>query len=270
MSRSACLVALCGLVLAAAPVRADEPKSAAKTGESVERILDALGQEFVLQEGANINDYPLAELLLDLNKRYAVPFVINEESFKAAGRLDLKAEKPRFAATDLKGMTVRQVLNTVLDGFGAVYLIKNGAVEIVTVEHAAKVTKAPVSTSEAGGLVRLDEPLVSAVFKERPLHEVVARLADTYDLTVLVSPQAGDARAGLVSARVLNVPADKALELLADQADLRVVRRGTTFLVTSKDHANALLEERVTRDRQRIELEKLRAAPPAPVPVPKP
>jgi hypothetical protein len=54
------------------------------------------------------------------------------------------------------------------------------------------------------------------------------------------------------------MPAEKALELLTLQADLRVVRRGTAFLITSKDHANEIFGEELEKERQRIELQKFR------------
>ena len=105
---------------------------------------------------------------------------------------------------------------------------------------------------------------MSAVFKEKPLNEAVAKIAEMYDLTVVVSPQAGDAKTGFVTARLLNVPADKALELLALQCDLRVVRRGNAFLITSKDQANELFNEKLDKERQKIEMQKLREAPAKP------
>ena len=76
----------------------------------------------------------------------------------------------------------------------------------------------------------------------------MASLADRYDLTAIVSPQAGDARrAGFITARLLNVPADRALELVALQADLRVVRKGAAFLITSREHADALFQEEIEK-----------------------
>src|SRR5262249_11837855 len=102
------------------------------------------------------------------------------------------------------------------------------------------------------------EPLISFIVKEKPLNETVEQIAKLYDLTVVVSPQAGDARTGFVSARLLNMPAEKALELLALQADLRVVRRGAAFFITSKDHANEIFTEEVEKELKKIELMKLR------------
>src|SRR5262249_2966233 len=118
------------------------------------------------------------------------------------------------------------------------------------------------------------EPLVSAIYKEKPLNEAIADLAEEFDLNVVVAPQAGDSRTAFVSARLLNVPAEKALELIALQADLRVVRKGTAFLVTSRDHANELFAEPLEKEKMKAEVERFRKGidvpqpPPPPIPPP--
>lgn len=257
------LAAVCGLALTAAPAFADDAKPAAKKADATERILDALAQEYALKEGVNVNEVPLIELLQDASKRYRVPFVINDESFKAAGLPNIKEEKPRSTALAAGDGTLHQFLTVTLDSLGATYLVKNGTIEIVPTMYAAKVTKSGVSQDE-DNRARLHEPLVSAIFKEKPLNEAVAKIAEMYDLTVTFSPQAGDAKTGFVTTRMLNLPADKALELLALQCDLRVVRRGTAFLLTSKDNANELFNEKLDKERQKIEVQKLREAPAKP------
>jgi type II secretory pathway component GspD/PulD (secretin) len=263
MSRIAWLVlCACGVALVATPAFADNPKPA-KKADPTEKILDVLAQECVLKEGINVNDAPLLELLQDLSKRYDVNFVIDENSFKAVGRPNIREERPTFSATAVSGLTVHQFLATTLGSLGATYLVKNGAIEIVDTKHAGKLTKSGVSEEE-DGRARLNEPLVSAVVKEKPLNEVVTKIAEMYDLTVIVAPQAGDAKTGFVTARLLNTPADKALELLALQCDLRVVRRGNALLITSRDQANELFGEKLDKERQLIEVQKLREAPAKP------
>ena len=257
------LAAVCGLAFTAAPAFADDVKPAAKKADATERILDALAQEHALKEGVNVNEVPLIELLQDASKRCRVPFVINEESFKAIGQQNIKEEKPKSTTLAVGDGTLHQFLTVTLDSLGATYLVKNGTIEIVPTMHAAKVTKSGVSQDE-DNRARLHEPLVSAIFKEKPLNEAVAKIAEMYDLTVTFAPQAGDAKTGFVTTRMLNLPADKALELLALQCDLRVVRRGTAFLLTSKDHANELFNEKLDRERQKIEVQKLREAPAKP------
>lgn len=267
MSRIAGFVCVLGLALVAAPLWAEDRKPAdpkpAKKVDPTEKVLDTLAQTVVLPEGTNINEVPLAELLHALGKRHAVNVVLNEDAFKTAGQQTIRDDKPTLAATGFDGMTVHQFLTAVLDGMGATYLVRNGAIEIVPVRHAARVTKSGVSEDE-GGRPQLHEPLVSVILKEKPLNEAVAKIAEVYDLTVVVGPQAADAKAGFVTARLLNVPADKALELLALQCDLRVVRRGTAYYLTSRDHATELFGEKLDRERQKIEIEKLREAPAKP------
>lgn len=262
MSRIVWLVAVCGLTLTATSVFADDPKPA-KKADPLEQLLATLDQEVQLKEGANVNEIPLFELLESLTKKHGVTFTLNEDSFKSVGMANIKEEKPRIAATRLNGFTLRQFLNAALEDLRATYLIRNGAIEIVSLGHAASAAKTEVVIGE-DNRYRLKEPLVSAAVKEKPLNEVVAKLAEMYDLTVIVSPQAGDAKTGFVTARLLNLPADKAIELLALQCDLRVVRKGNAFLLTSRDHLNELFGEKLDKERQKIEVEQLRKAPAKP------
>jgi len=261
-----------GLALAAPVPAQDEAQPAkAKAGpDALAVLLEKLhSQEVQFKEGTNINDIPLFELIHDLSKRYDVTFVINEESFKAEQMPNIKEMKPNLSATQLRGLTLHQFLTTVFDSVGATYLVKGKVIEIVPPTHAARVTKTTVEQLDD---VRkaLAQPLVSFVAKEKPLNEALALLADRYDLSVVLAPQAGDARTGFVTARLLNVPAETALELLAVQCDLRVVRKGTAFLVTSKDHADGMFNEQMDRERAKIELEKFRAMPVGPPPKPEP
>ena len=136
----------------------------------------------------------------------------------------------------------------ILNSVQATYLVKGKLIEIVPLASAT-------SENEDGSIVA--GPLVTAVFKEKQLCEAIAQIGERFDLTVVVSPQAGEAKVGLVTARLLNVPAEQALELLAVQADLRVVRKSAAFLITSRDHADAMFNEQVEKKRAMIELERL-------------
>lgn len=270
MSRLVLLVTACALALTAAPGFAgEEVKAPAKKADPTERLLAVLADAEIDLGDKNPNETPLFELLGFLAKKHGMTFVVLEEHFKAEGQPNIREEKPRFAATQLNGQSLHQFLTTTLESLGATYLVKNGTIEIVPVRYAAKACKAALDgAGEESGHLRLKEPLVSAVIREKPLNEAVAKLAEMYDLNVVVAPQAGDAKTGFVTARLLNVPADKAVELLAVQCDLRVVRKGNAFLITNRDQANELFGEKLERERQKIELEKLRDAPPPGLPVP--
>jgi hypothetical protein len=233
-------------------------RPAAAQADALATLLDKLHGEEVQFEG-NIGEIPLFELLLRLSKRHDLAFTVNDESFRADGINDIREARPRVSAPQVRGLTLHQFLSTVLESTGATYVVKGKTVEVVTPTHAARVTRSALDVVQDGPKA-LREPLVSAVFAEKPLAEAVASVAGRYDLSVVVSPQAGDGRVAPVTARLLNVPADKALELLALQADLRVVRKGAAFLVTSREHADELFAEELKKTRARREAEKV---PPA-------
>jgi hypothetical protein len=268
------LACACGLALTAEPSKADEFKPPAKKAgkiDATEQLLEKLEQEVRLREDRVINEVPLFELIQTFGKEYELTFVINEVAFKQAGIPDIKEAKPNLTGTPLRGLTLRQLLLVTLDSIGATYLVKGATIEIVPIQFAAKVTKSSLSRTGDEGHAQLNEPLVSAIFKEKPLNEAAAKIAEMYDLTVVVAPQAADVKATAVTARILNMPADKAIELLALQSDLRVVRRGPAYLLTTKEHANELFREKLEQERQKIETQKFRemtVKPPAP-PAPK-
>jgi hypothetical protein len=153
------------------------------------------------------------------------------------------------------------MLPHILGQVDAAFLVRRDHIEFLPIAAAGKETK-NLADDEDEASPRLAQPLVSMIFKEKPLNEAIAELADEYNLTVIVAPQSGDARTGFVTARLLNTPADRALELLAVQCDLRVAAKGNAFLITTRDHSNDLFNEVMERERSKIELEKLRAAPP--------
>ena len=178
-----------------------------------------------------------------------------------------------FKMSKSKGLSLAAVLKQTLAERNATYLVRKGHIELVSVFRAAK--EAKISSSDDDGVTRLSQPLVSAIYKERPINEAFADLAEEYDLTIVLAPQAGDNKAGFVNARMLNVPADKAIEMLALQAELRVVKKGSSYFVTGKDHANELFNEALEKKKQQIEVEHSRNAPfglpmglPAPAPKP--
>jgi hypothetical protein len=222
-----------------------------------------------------LDNISLDKFAVRIGEMVGVPVLINESAFKGIdphgnpGGLMIKV-------TEVKGMTTSNTLNHALSHLESTFLVYKDHIEIVPIAFAAKETK-NIAPTEDDGPVRLAQPLVSMIFKEKPLNDAVAELAEEYNLTVIVFPQSGDARTGFVSARFLNTPADKALELLALQCDLRIVKKANTFMITSRDHSNDLFNERNEREKAKIELDKFRTSPffppqlqPQPAPNPNP
>lgn len=265
IARFVLAAAVAALVLTTRPVVADDPPrqpDAAKPKPgTLEHTLAALRTPVRYEK--DLKNTPLAEILADLGKAYNLRFVFSQEWFKADGRPAIEERKPTVLATSVEGIPLGRFLHVILREIEAAYMVRSGYVEVMPTSRAAEEAKLP---PDATGTFWVHKPLVSAIYKEKPLNEAVTDLAEVYDLTVVVSPQAGDNKTAFVSARLLNVPADKALDLIAVQADLRVVRKGNAFLITSIDHANALAEEDFQREMRKIELQKLKNPPPPGLP----
>lgn len=240
-------LAVLALVAGAALAQpAEVPKQPDPTPATAEAILKTLHSATVNLNGVNINNLPVSEVLQRFAKVHNLTFVILEDQFKAEGNPDFKERKSNLAMAAGKDMTLHRFLTIWLAGLEARYLVRANHIEIV-----------PLSAGKPGA-----GPLVSVVVKEKPFIEVIERLAEEYDLNVVVAPQSGDGKAGFVTARLKNVPPETALELLAVQCDLRVIRKDTAFLITSRDHANELFVDQLDRERQLIELQKFRDEPP--------
>jgi hypothetical protein len=243
-----------GLALAGFVKAADPPKP-----QDTAEVLNVLFDRKVELDLDNVNNVSLFDLLNQLTQKYKIGFSINEESFKVAGGQEsLREKKPNVQATNIRDLSIHQFLLQVLDSLGATYIIKGDVVEIVTVAHAARVAKAAIDQDANGNLV-MKEPLICAIIKQTTLNDSIGQLASRYDLSVSISPLVIQGPLSPVSARLLNLPADKAIEMLALQCDLRVVRKGNAYLITTRENAKTLLAEHADQERQKIELEMLRA-----------
>jgi hypothetical protein len=226
---------------------------------TAEAIIHALGQP--ANFAGNPNDFSLIDILQALNKQHGLPFVIQNEFFRAGNINDIARDKPALIATDLKGLTVHQFLTVTLGSLKAAYLINNGRIEIVPFRYADAVAR-----PGRAGAAQFDDrptPLLSIIVKQKPLKDVVASVVEKQDLSVVVSPKVGDAMDALVTARLLNVPADQILDRLVVACDLRAVRRGETFLITTAEHAKQLAAEQLEQERQKAIRRVLRLSSPA-------
>lgn len=89
-------------------------------------------------------------------------------------------------------------------------------------------------------------PLVQAEFEKRPLEEAFRELADATDCSVILDERVRD-KAKPVTATLINVPLDTAVELLANMVDLHVLSRDRTLYVTTKENIDAMQKELVER-----------------------
>jgi len=238
------IVALLGAGLLATPgVRAkfDDAKPAADA-DTAEKIV-ALLHTGKLDYDKDVRVTPFKEVLDDLSRKYRVNIVVDKASLGDAGAAIDTAKAERFSATRPEGMSLRSFLNAYLRslnvGENLTYMVRDDHIEITTrskqhreigLEEAEQAARAEGATE---ALARGNLPVVSMVASKKPIGEVFDELSRVYGLNLTVN--ADTIRSGglkkEVSVRLLNVPADTALELIAEQVDLGAVRKGNTFRI---------------------------------------
>jgi hypothetical protein len=209
------------------------------------RVVTVLHNEPISLGETDLQTAPLTDVLRQLAKQYDITFVIDNSAFEQpAAVADAKATN--LSAARLDGLTLGRFLSVYLRGLSVAdvtYLVRDYGIEITSREkaqHQAGLVEAVQAADEsdepAAGVrarARQTLPLVSVVAEDRPLGEVLTELARAYDLNLVVDrPARNQAAEAAVSARLLNVPADTALELLAEQVGLEVIRKGNTFRLT--------------------------------------
>ena len=106
-----------------------------------------------------------------------------------------------------------------------------------------KKTATPALGRKGSSLV----PVVSAKFDKVPLAEALANLADESGTNVILASYAAKEGETKVTANLTGVPLDTAVVILADMADLKLVRLGNVYYVTSRKRARVLQKEEQER-----------------------
>lgn len=196
-------------------------------------------------------------------------FVFNKEAFKAEGIDDPLVVMVKLPK--LTGVRLSVILDRLVGQIGGAWLMREGHIEITTATALRTETNLNDADPDAG--FKRTVPVVRFTLKDVPLRKALEDLANRCDRTVILAPQAGDKGDVSVSAKFANVPLDTAVELLADMADLKVVRKANALYVTTPERAESLLSEEEKR-REAIrrqeelqlrhrEIEAKKPAPPA-------
>jgi RNA polymerase sigma factor (sigma-70 family) len=185
----------------------------------------------------------LTDILVGLERRYNLQFIINEKSFAEAGLLEsgeiLIAQRP-IPDMKVRLATILQfILNRINANSQVVFLVRKDHIEITTEDFVRK---------ELGSIPRFDNnrpvpPLIWDAFEEAPLAKILPRLAETSGYNVVTDPKVGEKLQTKLSAQLINVPVDTAVRLVANMAGLTVVRLDNVFYVTTAENAKQLREE---------------------------
>jgi len=226
MTRTACAAVV---LLAATPTLASgPPELAAKLSKSIS-LKDPIDATL---------DLALTELA-DLHG-LAGKILIDVPAFKAAGIEDVKAANVKLdKLTDVKLGTVVGALLKQVEG---TCLVRD--THIIVTTRAARRAELGERDDDAEAAIRDAVPLVRMTFTDTPLRKALEELATRFDRTILIAPQAAEKADTAVTAKLVNVPLDHAVELLADMSDLAIVKKGNVLYVTTTERADKIKSQR--------------------------
>jgi type II secretory pathway component HofQ len=134
---------------------------------------------------------------------------------------------------------LRKLLSRVPTTSGATYIVRDNHIEITT----GKALREEILGNSDRPLL----PLVSARFNGLPLSDALRTLSEQTSFTITLDPRATEQGKTPLTTRLINVPVDTAVRLLADMAGLRSVQLDNVLYVTTPDNARTLEEEQAKR-----------------------
>ncbi len=213
-------------------------------------------------------DLPLKFLLETITALASKPGAVKDPSLKVTIQINVDAfcretmdifdpeEKSIKFPYRLLEMNATTILDMICDQLDGVALVRNDYIEIVPRGAAMR---------ELNIQIAKDEPmprLVHEFFSKSPLEKALQQIAEQSNANIVLAPQAAAKGETPITARLVNVPIDAAVETIADMAGLKVVRRANVFLVTTKEQANEIEAElEKARCAKRPDTPKLEAPP---------
>lgn len=159
----------------------------------------------------------------------------------------------------LEGFKLRSILDHVCAQVEGVTLIRDDFIEIVPQGEALTEFNLVVPMPELNPLLFANNPgwferlqpampsLVHGFYEKVTVEKAFEDIAERLNQNIVIAPQARAKVQIVVSARLVNVTIETAVETLANMADLRVIQRPGVLYVTTKQQA-AELNEVITRE----------------------
>jgi RNA polymerase sigma factor (sigma-70 family) len=233
-----------------AAAKAEEKDKPAKPTRTEADVREALAKTIDFN-GFEDPKTTLIEALDQLAKQYGVRFDVDERAFKAELLNDvLKTAIVETNPIPPMKAPLRVVLNKILARVnvpsGANFLVRKNFIEITTeaatLQRLGVRSLTPQDEAPAGGYRLL--PLVFQHFRKEALDKALDELADASGFNVVLDARVEEKANVKVTARLMNVPVDTAVRLLADMAGLSVVRIDNVFYVTSPENARKMATEK--------------------------
>jgi RNA polymerase sigma factor (sigma-70 family) len=181
----------------------------------------------------------LIEALDLLAKGCNVTFDVNEKAFLAEQLNDVLrtpvAETPIPEMRTSLQHILKKVLARVPSPSGATFVIRKDHIEITTTQAI----RTELGIAEDRPLL----PLVYEEFEDKALPAALKALASASGMSVVLDGQAAPDKGVKVTADFHNVPVDTAVRVLADMAELGMVRLDNVLYVTTREKAKQLQAE---------------------------
>lgn len=231
-------------LLSIALLGADNPKEAVENTTPF-TLADRLQMRIAIQN--EFTETPLSEVLEFLNTRYELNLQVDAQftgSSFASRDLDRKfvnlaPENPILqelvTLRKMKSVRLETVLNLICNQIHGTYLIYADRIVLVNRDALAGIIG---QGEEEPPLVTL--PLVTMKFESKSLAQTFNEISERTNTTILLAPQVAEVAKATISAKLINTPIDRAISLLAEMGELRMVRKGNAYLVTSIDRAKAI------------------------------
>jgi internalin A len=182
-----------------------------------------------------------------------VTILVDTDGFKEAtgGAFNMERQSIAFAQK-MANVPLRSVLDEICVQLDAGYVIRRSYIEIVPVKTLRKTLNHPFGPDSDF------RKLVVRRFRGAPLHQALEEVSKADGRKVTLSPLAKKELETPITARLDDVPFEPAVALLAQMADLRVVRQADGLLVTTKEQAAANAEGESAETKAVAFIEKLK------------
>jgi RNA polymerase sigma factor (sigma-70 family) len=222
---------------------------------SAEKLVAKLNEPVNIDK--EIDNTPLKDVLGLLSDMYGVRFIVNVQAFDRDNANRTVEDSP-VRLVKMPGVSLRTLLRYVLGQVQGHALVRNDHLEVAPLNEAMTVAygKPAGRVSDLRLAAQLGAPLVNIAFDRQPLERALADIADQSDRNVVLDARVTDRDKMVVSARLLNAPADTAVRVLAELVNLKSVPLDNVFIVTTREHAAELqAEEAKTAEAFRREVE---------------
>ncbi|HUR55049.1 MAG TPA: hypothetical protein VMZ71_13030 [Gemmataceae bacterium] len=205
-----------------------------------------------------------------LAEKFDLPLVIDRSVGTGGAMAECNADEMIVKLPRLLNVRVDTVLRLTCEQVGAVTLIQPDHIKITDATWALYETGVLALTDPTnpnGGdenpplLAQLElqkskplikRALVTGVYKNVTLGEIIDDIAETTGATVVVSPTVGDKSKKALTVRFSNTPVDAAVRTLCEMTELGSVEDANVLLVTTPERAAARAKEITDKRKARL------------------